>query len=760
MRTLRVSFPWIGQLCYITALSAFWLWFGYQHGFANSPDSWYRGLLGKSIVEGHPYFVNLIQDWHYDLPQWSHSAVHEPLLPVIYALYFLFFGYDITIANYVSCLSAALLIWPLILLSKRLFGSALPGFIIYVLTAFNNKDDYLFEVFAGLSLPTTLLLLVCSLVCLLRLLESEKRRWVIFSAIFLAGFFYTRGPEQLIFLWTMALTSILGWFELPRAVAIRLLKVWSMSFVLVLPWMIRKTILFGSPTFTHGTTLLWTDRGYDCFTYHEHMPYPSMSSYFGTHSVGQFAQKILLTGPAAMYSALSNTVIGPAWIYLLATVVFSSFTLFFFSREKHIRFFFCFLSVIFIGYLGMYALSPFLDSRHFIPIHFIITFFCISALSLLVQSSVKVKFLRKLILSVLLLGIVYAFQKDFWLSFPKTYLKHTYSRSMDELKRDPTISSLKKRFSVDDVILGPFAGVQRLSFATGLSFIEQPDNLTQLVDPAAFFRRYNIRYSLVNVTQILPPRMIKRREILGNEILFVLDLDEQNASQNSLSPTNSNHLEPTVSVLKESLISKSSVYIDAFHGSLPDTCFFNTRASFRKIYSSSNDFIKDEKELLGSDILIVRYGNNEFQEKEIPILEKYIQSGGKILLMSHGWVWISYGQKTLDVLPANVIGRNFGMIISGSTLEPPLKVIHPLFNIDGLEPALADMKATFSDVVYGEGEPLLVGKDNKTGGLLIHKGRAKVFVWGHDSFLSKEFACSEPGATFVTRVFEWLLSEP
>ena len=33
----------------------FWIWFAYQYGFRNTPDSWYRGVLGKSIAEGHPY---------------------------------------------------------------------------------------------------------------------------------------------------------------------------------------------------------------------------------------------------------------------------------------------------------------------------------------------------------------------------------------------------------------------------------------------------------------------------------------------------------------------------------------------------------------------------------------------------------------------------------------------------------------------------------------------------------------------------------
>ena len=78
-------------------------------------------------------------------------------------------------------------------------------------------------------------------------------------------------------------------------------------------------------------------------------------------------------------------------------------------------------------------------------------------------------------------GTVLVIQADFWKEFRETYLRFSYSTSDRVLAQDPLVKDLndklnRQELSTHDVILGPFAKVQYLSFATGLTFIEVPDN--------------------------------------------------------------------------------------------------------------------------------------------------------------------------------------------------------------------------------------------------------------------------------------------
>jgi hypothetical protein len=146
------------------------LWFSWQHGYDNSPDSWYRGVLANSISEGHPYFINLRQGWLYDYPAWH--RMRRTALPASYMPCTLIFRPQISISNVVVSLSAGLLVLPVLRLSRMLTGAPIAGLVVYLALAFNDKADFLFEVFSGLSIPVAVVLLATVFYFILRLAST------------------------------------------------------------------------------------------------------------------------------------------------------------------------------------------------------------------------------------------------------------------------------------------------------------------------------------------------------------------------------------------------------------------------------------------------------------------------------------------------------------------------------------------------------------------------------------------------------------
>lgn len=513
-KTWLLKFNSLGYDLVITLLfSIFWLWFGYQYGFNNSPDSWYRGVLAKSIVEGHPYFINLKQGWLYDYGPWHHDAAHSPLLPFLYAIYFLFFGYKISIANIIVCFSAGMFIFPLLRISRRLFSTALPAFLIYFLVIFVNRSDFLFETFAGLSIPTTLMIFAFFLYFLLEILESDRWPWIWGGVLALAAFYYIRPGEQVVFFWLLLLGLPLGLKFLKQPEFWRVTKMWLWSTLLVIPWVLRKIILFRHPFFTHTTPALWTDRGYDYWTFHETMPYPTMASYFSQHSIFDFLRKIFIVGPGRFYYIFDLSVYGPAWLYLLAFGL-ALLVVFYYLKDNKRRFFFIMVANALVAYFLIYSLVPVLDRRYMIPIYFIIVFTVVSALAF-VWKKYLVPIAALALLIILIAG----------LPFFSSQLKFSYRTSDKVLRQDPLVAALPGLVEPDAVILGRFAKVQRLNFATGLTMIEEPDNLKKLKDPVGFFKKHKIRYSLVDVSKILPKDMILKIEEIGEARLFKIKLD-------------------------------------------------------------------------------------------------------------------------------------------------------------------------------------------------------------------------------------------
>lgn len=734
--------------------SVFWLFFAWQHGYNNSPDSWYRGLLGKSLVEGHPYFVNIKQGWLYNFGPWHHDASHSPLLPVIYAIFFLIFGYKISIANIIVSLSAGLLIFPLLRLSRKMFGTPWAGFIIYLLSAFNQRNDWLFEVFAGLSIPTSVMLLAFFFFFVWRLIESGKKGPLLGAIISAVAFFYIRPGEQVIVWWLLFWSLALGGRFLARSSYEALKKMWLWTGALTAPWLIRNIFLFKQPFFSHTTAALWTDRGYDYWTYHEHLPLPTAAAYFQTHTWLDFFKKLFVQGPGNYFSVFGQTLNGPLWVYFLAFIISVVFIFAKVDGEKP-RFLFFTVATTFVGYLIIYSLVPVLDNRYMMLPFFLISLTIISALFFGLKdlpARPKLFFYSALLLAVFLL------QQPFWTKDFVRQFSFSFANSDQRLRDDPLIEGLKNRLSKNDVILGPFAEVQRLNFATGLTLIEEPDNLKRLTDPAAFFRKYKIRYSLVDVSHLLPAELIEKVELAGDRLLFTIRGEA--ASTESETPYSSGTdllAESSLATAIQTGLRKRFIYFDAFHASEPsDLTLFNSLGL--KTYIGYNDFVANKDKLFHCGLLLMNYeqGKRELTDEESLVIKQYIANGGRLLLFCPAWVWVAYEKKGLERLPFNRIAENYGILLTSDYVTAPFKIIGKDFSSP-----LPAMNATFSRLIYPkEAEPFLVGAGLKTGAVAAKKRNSRIIVWGQNNLLNSEFALKPQGRKFMKGLFDWLLANP
>ena len=740
----------------ITLLATgFWLWFAWQHGYDNSPDSWYRGLLANSIIEGHPYFINLRQGWLYDYPVWHPDAAHPPLLPAVYALYFYFFGPQISISNVVVSLSAGLLVLPLLRLSRLLTGAPIAGLLVYLAVAFNDRADFLFEVFSGLSIPVALALLATAFYFILRLARTGAFRDLLGGVLALAGFYYVRPGEQLIFGWLMLWALILGFRLLPRQTWAPQIQMWGGAFLITLPWAVRNYLLFGSPFFTHTTPSLWTDRGYDYWDFHESVPLPSATAYFATHTAQDFANKIA-TG-AVKYFGLLNDALSGQVLLLAGGVVYALIVVLLKVKEPRTRYIFVLLFICLAGYSILYSMVPVLD-RRYMMLPQLAALMIIAGAAFMPSSDASLR-VRLPVIGVLAIYLLTT-QAFFWGQRFGTYLKLSYTNSDQALARDPTIPALKQRVRENEAILGAIGDVQRLNFATGLTFVEQPDNLHRLKDPIAFFRRYQIRYALTDVSRVLPEEMIESIEIAGNSPLFVIRQDDRSLSGRlPLLPE-----KPAVPAQVNTQDARSvdagvkarRAYMDGFHGTPPlELRAFMTNAG--NVDVGNADLVANSELLMNSGLYVLRYGMGKpgLNQEELALMERFIDAGGRVLLLCPAWVPISYEKQELSRLSFNQIARAFGLLFSPEMAMAPLSVTG-VIGRDGRK-RLPMEGAAFSKII-GRRTALDIATDAAGSSVAIGqvRGKARAVLWGHDNLFEPAVSSTSEGRELQGQILNWL----
>ncbi len=706
--------------------SVFWLWFAWQHGFSNSPDSWYRGVLGKSIVEGHPYFINLKQGWLInDLP-WHHDISYSPLLPLLYAAFFLFFGYRITVANLIVSLSAGLLVFPLLRLSRRLTGAPWAGLLIYLLNAFNDKPGFLFETFAGLSLPTTLLVLACFFYCLWRLLEADRPGWLWGAVASLAAFYYIRPGEQVVCAVLLAGSLAAGWRLLEKTQFQRLLKMWGWTVLAAAPWLLRNLWLFHSPFVSGNTGQIWTDNGYEYYSYHERLPLPTPSAYFQNHSLLDFLNKLFVRGPVNYYNTFSQTLYGPVAAYL-AVLALALAALFIIEKDRTRRFFWSVVALTLFGYSLVYSVMPVLDLRYMMPPFFLLTLIAVAAFFSLAG---RLAGWRKsaALAAVCLLALLP--HQGFWRDvFPQQFT-FAYGNSDQGLRDDPLIGKLKEKIGPRAVVLGPFSEVQRLNFATGLTLIEEPDNLRRLDDPGAFFKKYGINYSLVDVSGLLPPRQLESVEVVGEHLLFKINAAGEAAAAPLERPG-----PPSAGIARG--IRERAVFVDACHGGE-----LAAPAVLRKfgcrLYTSTAGLLADRDRLFQSGLLLLNYriGGRELAPGELALVRRFIAGGGRVFLLCPAWVWYSYDHKGIELSPYYQIAREFGLTLTGEQIA-----------------VTGRFEGAFSRVIFGRGQVLLRGPAREALAVYSRKGSSRIIVWGQNNLLTERFLAAAANRRFLAGLF-------
>lgn len=738
--------------------TGFWLWFAWQHGYNNSPDSWYRGVLANSIIEGHPYLINLRQGWLYDYPPWHPDAAHPPLLPALYALYFLIFGPQISISNIVVSLSAGLLVLPLLRLSRLLTGAPIAGLVVYLALAFNDRADFLFEVFGGLSIPVAVALLATIFYFMLRLASTGAFRDLLGGALALVGFYYVRPGEQLIFGWLMLWALILGFRLLPRQHWLSQLQMWGAASILALPWALRNFVLLGSPFFTHTTPSLWTDRGYDYWDYHEAVPLPGAAVYFATHTAQDFANKIA-TG-AASYLRLLNDALSGQLLLLAGGAIYALVVVLLKVKEPRTRYIFLLLFLCLAGYSILYSMVPVLDRRYMILPQFALLMILAGA-AFMPSRDTRLRF-RLPVIGVLAFYVVTT-QTFFWGQRFSTYLKFSYTNSDQALARDPTIPALKQRVRQNEAILGSIEAVQRLSFATGLTFVERPDNLHRLKDPVAFFKRYQIRYALTDVSRVLPDDMIESIELAGNSPLFAIRQNERSPGQGlpmlPLKPPIAAQSSTRDAISVDTGVIMRRAYVDGFHGAPPSELGALV-ANTGNIDVGNADLVANSELLMSSGLYVLRYGMGKpaMSQEELKLIDRFVSAGGRVLLLCPAWVPLAYEKRDLSELSFNRIALGFGLFFSPEMATTPLTVTGAT-NRDGRK-NLPMEGAAFSRVI-GRRSALDIASDAAGSSIAIGQvlGKARAVLWGHDNLFEPSMSNSSEGRQLQGRILNWLFAE-
>jgi hypothetical protein len=767
----------------------FWVWFGYQYGFRNTPDSWYRGILAKSIVEGHPYFINLKQGYIYEFGPFHYDVTHPPFIPILMAAFFFVFGPKIIFANLISCVSAGLLVFPLIRISRELCKTSFIGYLIYFFPVFIEKSGFLFETFGGLSIPTTMFLLFCFVYFYLLTWKHERKLYPILSGLFLAFAALTRfdalGVSLLIIAWHVLL-ALFFWFKKNRQLVIKIMLFAGVYLLLISPWMIRNFLIFKDPLFTHMTPMIWTDNPLEYWDYHEQPPFPSAKVYFEKHTLLDFLHKIL-NGLGNVYRMIGNDILSfTLWPYLFISSLLFLLVISFRQLEKFLLY--VVILALSLGYLVPFAITPYLDHRYMIPLIFLFAFSGFTAfynLSSLMQArlfsskkhlSLSVLVNDKKLLSfsvipifntvaVLILCLVtYKTQEDFWRNSFKTYLPKSYDYEDKHLAVDPTVNKLKKELTKEDVILGPFAEVQRLNFATGLTFIEVPANLKSLDDPYEFFKKYHINYSMVDVTAILPKKYIQGIEIAGNAVLYKINLG---ASVDSDAPLQKTPLDISKDVIVRKSIQNGKkekrIFIDVSHGDLdPDFKVLLRSWGYNPI-SPQSGFQSNKEKLFQSGILMMSYkiGGGELSEEEMEIIKRYIASGGSLFLLCPIWVWTGYDHKPVELNPYHQIGKLYNLLL---VEEYPKGRLHTTPNAisQNLTIQSQDWWGNFSRIISlnTTSISLLEDQDKESFGMAAVFGKSKLVLIGQN-FLAKSitYKKDEKLRTYTVKLLDWLIKD-
>ena len=165
----------------------------------------------------------------------------------------------------------------------------------------------------------------------------------------------------------------------------------------------------------------------------------------------------------------------------------------------------------------------------------------------------------------------------------------------------------------------------------------------------------------------------------------------------------------------------------------------------------------NKEKLLQSGVLVIRYAQKKPQlsDTDHQVIKQFIANGGRILLLCPAWVWTGYEKKPLELLPHHMIAKNFDVLLTSSYVGRPLTMVHPDFLVEHFDQITI---GTFSEIIYQDAQPILVGRNDKAAAVAVEREDARLVVYSHNSLLTDKVSAKPEGLQFTRKVFDWLLN--
>jgi hypothetical protein len=196
------------------------------------------------------------------------------------------------------------------------------------------------------------------------------------------------------------------------------------------------------------------------------------------------------------------------------------------------------------------------------------------------------------------------------------------------------------------------------------------------------------------------------------------------------------------------------VFVDAYHADEPAdlSVFYHLEL---KAYISRRDLVKQQDKLFRSGLLLMNYGMGKklLSEREYAIVGRFINNGGRVMLLCPAWVWTSYEKKPLKDLPYNRIAGHFGLALTDKNAVRPFHLADPALKVEGVA---KDLSGEFSTILYDRARLILIDAHDQAAAVAAQKGQARIVVWGQNNLLG-EFSFRSRNRRFIQKLFNWLL---
>jgi hypothetical protein len=196
-------------------------------------------------------------------------------------------------------------------------------------------------------------------------------------------------------------------------------------------------------------------------------------------------------------------------------------------------------------------------------------------------------------------------------------------------------------------------------------------------------------------------------------------------------------------------VSQRFIYLDDYYSDAPGdlTVFLAVQA---KVITGYESFTTNRDKLFRSGLLVMCYGmnNKQLSADDFKVVKKFVDSGGRVLLLCPAWVYGAYEKKKVEDLSFYKIAKEFGLTLTAQYADAPLKVVDPVFQVGGIEEQIGGV---FSSIQIGSEVPVMVGKNGSIAAARAQKGKARLFLWAQNNLFNGKL---QP---LALKILKWLL---